>query len=166
MFYKLYNLFTAPGVAIHEFGHAIFCVLAGVKIHKMVLFRFGNPAGYVEHDEPKYLYESVLVSFGPLIVNSLVVLFCFATFKTINPGWNDALKVWLGFAAGMHAIPSTGDMHSLFSTINSRFWRNPFVLVGYPFVLLLWILNVLKRFHLQFIFTALLFWLGRYYLKV
>lgn len=131
----------------------------------MVLFRFGNPAGYVEHDEPTHLFESILVSFGPLIVNGLLTLFCFATFKLSPFTWQDAVKIWLGFAAGMHAIPSSGDTKSLYSTINGRFWRNPLVVFGYPFVLVLWVLNVLKRFHLQFIFTVFLFWLGRYYLK-
>lgn len=165
LYYYIYSLLTAPGVAIHELGHAIFCVLSGVKIHKIVLFRFGNPTGYVIHDEPRYLIESILVSFGPLIVNSLLALYCFATFKTAGPTWVDGLKVWLGFAGGLHAIPSDGDTKSLFQTINGRFWRNPFVIVGYPFVLILWILNVLKRFHLQFIYMVVLFWLGRFYLK-
>lgn len=163
--YYLYALLTAPGVMIHELGHAFFCFLAGVKIHKMRLFRFGNPAGYVMHDEPNKFYQAVLVSFGPLIANSLVTLFCFARFVYPNYSWQNILLGWLGVAVGLHAIPSTGDAKSLLATTNSRVWRNPFALVGYPFVLLIYLLNILKRLHIHFVYVAVLFWLGNMYLK-
>ena len=163
--YYFYSLITAPGVVIHELGHIIFCLFAGVKIHKIRLFQFGSTAGYVIHDEPTKFYQAFLISFGPLIVNSLLALFCFS--KIIPPYLDRHVWVygWLGIAIGLHAIPSTGDAKSLFHTINGRFWRNPLVMVGYPFVLILYILNFLKTLHIDFVYVAALFWLGRFYLK-
>lgn len=162
--YYFYSLLTAPGVVIHELGHVVFCVLAGVKIHEIKLFRFGNPAGYVIHDEPRQFVRAVLVSFGPLIVNTLVSLFCFARFSPILTLTN-ILYLWLGIASALHAIPSTGDAKSLLATTNSRILRNPLILIGYPFVILIYTLNLLKRIHLHVLFAALLFWLGNHFLK-
>lgn len=165
MFYFLYSALTAPGVIIHELGHVVFCVLARVKIHRICLFRFGNPAGYVVHDEPRYFFQSILVSYGPLIVNTLITLFCFAR---IAPPFNHVepwVYLWLGAAIGLHAIPSTGDAKTLLQTTNRRIWRNPFLLVGYPFILTLYTLNWLKRLHIDIIYVAVLFWLATIYLK-
>jgi len=165
MFYYTYSLLTSPGVMMHELSHLFFCVMARVKVWKVRLFRFGNPAGYVVHDEPKSFIQSFLITFGPLIINSSITIFLFSQFKEPYYNWQSLVSLWLGFAIGMHAIPSTGDAKSLFQAANHRFWRNPFVLLGYPFVLILYILNLFKRLHIDFVFVGLLFWLGKVYLK-
>lgn len=165
MLYYLYALFTSPGVVIHELGHAVFCILGRIKIHRVCLFRFGNPAGFVVHDEPKYFYQSIFISYGPLIVNSLLALFCFAR---VIPSFNRAepwLFLWLGGAIGLHAIPSTGDAHTLLQTTNHRIWKNPLLLIGYPFILLLYILNWLKRLHIDIVYVGILFWVSTVYLR-
>lgn len=165
MMYYLYALFTAPGVIIHELGHAFFCFLAGVKIHKMRLFRFGNPAGYVTHDEPTKFYQAVLVSFGPLIANTLLALLAFARVFTPYLAWQNIVPFWLGAVISLHAIPSTGDAKALLATTNRRVWRNPLIIIGYPFVLVIYMLNILKRLHIPIVYATLLFWLGNIFLK-
>src|SRR3989339_738951 len=124
--YYFYELLTAPGVMMHELGHAIFCLSAGVKVYRIRLFQFGKTAGFVEHDEPNNFFQGFLISVGPLIVNSLFALFVLA---------------------------------------NRRFWKNPLVIIGYPFILLLYIFYLLKRLHIDWLFVFLLFWLGHIYLK-
>jgi len=74
------------------------------------------------------------------------------------------LYFWLGLVIGLHAIPSTGDAKSLFQMANHRFWHNPFVIIAYPFILILYILNLFKRLHIDFLYVGLLFWLAKYYL--
>ncbi len=163
--YYFYSLITAPGVVVHELGHLIFCVFAGVKVHKVKLFQFGNPSGYVEHNEPDSFFQSVLVSFGPLIVNSILALVAFARFTPVWSNWRNIVLVWLAVAVGLHAIPSTGDAKSLFQTTNGRVLRNPLVIIGYPLVFLLYILNFLRAIHLDFVYVGFLYWLGHIYLK-
>lgn len=163
--YYIYALLTAPGVIIHELGHAFFCFLARVKIHKIKLFRFGNPAGFVTHDEPKNFYQAISISFGPLIANTLVALFAFARVFPPYAAWQNVIPLWLGIAIGLHAIPSTGDAQALLSTTNRRIFRNPLIAVGYPFVLIIYFLNILKRLHIHVLYVALLFWLGNIFLK-
>lgn len=165
MFYYTYSLLTAPGVVMHELSHLFFCVMARVKVWKVRLFRFGDPAGYVVHDEPRNFIQSFLITFGPLIINSSLAIFLFSQFKPPYQSWRPPVFLWLGFAVAMHAIPSTGDAKALFQAANHRFWRNPLVLLGYPFVLILYILNLFKRLRVDFVFAGFLFWLGSYYLK-
>lgn len=164
-FYYFYSLTTAPGVMAHELGHALFCLLARVKIYKIKLFQFGKVAGYVNHDEPTKFYQSVLISFGPLMLNSLLALICFARLTASYTTWQTIVLAWLGIAIGLHAIPSTGDAKALLTVTNRRVWRNPLIIIGYPFVLALYLLNFLRRLHLDVVYVGALFWLGRFYLK-
>jgi hypothetical protein len=158
-------LVTAPGVVFHELGHFIFCWLSGVKVYKVRLFRFGNPAGYVEHEEPHGLVQSILISFGPLSTNSLVSLIAFSRFETPYLQWQNIILLWLGFVVALHSIPSTGDAATLTSIANHKVRRNPLAILAYPFVLIIYILNFLKRYRLHVIYAGLLFFLGSIYLK-
>ncbi|EKD42947.1 MAG: an1-type zinc finger protein, partial [uncultured bacterium] len=158
-FYYLWDLVTAPGVAMHELGHAFFCLTAGVKVYKIKLFQFGRTAGYVEHEQPNNFLQGFLISIGPLIANTLFALFAFAKFKFPTNDWHLWLWLYFGLAVGLHAIPSDGDAQALLHLANRRIFKNPFVILGYPFVLLLYIFYWLKRFHLDWLYVIILFWL-------
>lgn len=71
----LISLLTFPGVIVHEWAHKKFCDWNGVKVEKVVYFRFGNPAGYVMHEEPKKYNQIFWISAGPLIINSVLTIF-------------------------------------------------------------------------------------------
>jgi len=163
--YYFFNILTMPGVVVHELAHALFCLLSGVKIHRIKLFQFGEVAGFVVHDEPRNFFQGFFISFGPLIVNSALAIFLFALFSEPWARFQPWLALWAGVVVGLHAIPSTGDAKSLLQMANHRFWRNPLVIVAYPLVLILYILNILKRLHIDIVFVGFLFWLGRFYLK-
>jgi len=166
MFYRyILPLFLAPGVVVHELSHALFCVFSGVRVREMKLFGFGRTAGYVVHDEPEKFYQSFLVSIGPLLVNSLLALFAFAQIAAGRPLWLQILCVWLGLAFSLHAIPSDGDAGALLKTANRRVRKNPLIILGYPFVGLLYLLAFLKNTRLNFLYAIFLFWLGNIYLK-
>ena len=150
---------------MHEFGHLLFCVLSGVRVYRINLFSFGKVAGFVEHAEPHIFFQSLLISFGPLTFNSLASLILLSQ---IYPPYSSTLhliELWLGFACAIHSIPSYGDARTLMLLSTRRFFRNPISIIGYPFVFVIYILNFLKRFHLHFVYAAVLFWLGNIYLK-
>jgi len=163
--YHLYNFLTAPGVVVHELAHAFFCVISGVKIYRVRLYQFGPVAGFVEHEEPRGFWSGLFITLGPLIINSLLAAFLFSLFRPPFWSWHSWVFLLLGLAVGLHAIPSGGDARSLFQLANRRVWRNPLMLLAYPLVLVLGILYWLKRFHIHFVYTAALFWLGNIFWK-
>jgi len=166
MFFNYFwDLVTAPGVMIHELGHVFFCLTSGVKIYKVKLFQFGRTAGYVVHDEPVKFFQGFLISIGPLIINSFFALFAFAKFKFSTTQWQPWLWLYLGISVGLHAIPSDGDADALLRLANRRVFKNPLVVIGYPFVFILYLLFWLKKFHLDWIFVVVMFWLGNMFLK-
>lgn len=164
----IFRLSMAPGVIMHELSHALFCVFSGVKIYKIRLFTFSKRArvvGFVTHAEPESFFQNFLITFGPLIINSLITLFLFALIKPPYLVWQNTLFVWLGLVFGLQAIPSDGDAQSLFGLANRRVLRNPLVLLAYPFVFAIFILNWLRRIHFDLLYVIFLFWLGNIALK-
>ncbi len=59
---------------VHEAAHMFFCKLRGVAVLDVRFFGFGNPAGYVSHEEPKDFTTAFLISLGPFFINSLFIL--------------------------------------------------------------------------------------------
>jgi hypothetical protein len=166
MWFYLWVLFLAPGIVLHELSHAMCCVLSGTKIFKMKLFGFQNPPGYVEHAQPDKFMHSFVISFGPLIFNSLATMLIFAKFPKPTLTWQSILLFWLAIVFGLNAVPSMGDAKTLFSSANKKIRRNPFIALAYPFIGVLFILNVLKRWHVHVVYVGVLWWLSAHYLKV
>lgn len=164
--FRFIALITAPGVIAHEFGHLLFCFFAGVKIYRVKLFSFNTVAGYVTHDEPKKFLQSLLVSFGPLTFNSFISLLLFSQISLSHLTWFTLLYFYLGIVIALHAIPSVGDANTLFEISKGKLFRSPFAFLGFPLVVILYILNFLKRYHIHFIYALFLLWLGAIYLKV
>jgi hypothetical protein len=152
----------APGIIVHELSHAFFCVFFGVKIRKINLLRFDTVAGYVIHDEPRRFLPSFFISFGPLIINSILSIYLFSKIVW-DYDFYVLIYLWLGIVLGLQAIPSTGDARALLNNANHNIWRNPLVIIFYPLVLILYILNWLKYIKIDFIFVLVLFYLARKY---
>src|SRR5215813_14206346 len=140
-------LLTFPGVIVHEAGHLFFCRLFKLKVFDVCFFRFGNPAGYVIHQEITDFTAQFFVSMGPFFANTLLcVLFCSAAFL---PVWE--LKVfdppayffyWLGLSIGMHAFPSTTDLSHLWEAAPERARKgNLLAILSLPLAGILVVLN-------------------------
>ncbi len=155
----------APGIIVHELSHAVFCLLFGVKIYKINLLSYNKVAGYVVHAEPTRFLPSFFISFGPLIINSSLAVWLFSQ-VTLIFNWQDIILIWLAIALGLQAIPSTGDAKALFKNANHNILRNPLLILFYPLVLVLYLLNFLKYLFIDFIFVAFLFYIAQVYVRV
>ncbi|MHB8903776.1 MAG: DUF3267 domain-containing protein [Patescibacteria group bacterium] len=165
----LLMILGAPGVIVHELAHAFFCLFFGIKIYKINLFQFKQVAGYVTHDEPISFLASFFISFGPLLVNSVLAIYLFTK---IIPPYNslvisnlyNLLWLYLGIVIGLQAIPSTGDAESLLQNANRNILRNPLKLLLYPLILVLYILNLLKRMYFNIVFVGFLFYVAKFWI--
>jgi Putative zincin peptidase len=118
----LIALATFPGVIVHELAHQLFCRWFRVPVLKVCYFRIGNPAGFVIHEPPTKTYQSLFISIGPFLINTVMgALIAFpAALPVIKFGTGDLLDyflIWLGVSIAMHAIPSTGDAKSLWHSV-------------------------------------------------
>lgn len=150
------SLATFPGVVVHEFAHEKVCDALGVPVFEVAYFRLGNPAGYVLHAEPERYRDAFAISVAPFLVNTLVAagLFAIVAIRWGEPGGlgvaTDELgavgwaMVWIGLAVGMHAFPSTGDAGEIWRRTTSEWRSAPMVLLGLPFVLLIYLANLLS----------------------
>ena len=74
IFGRNYRVFVAPGVIIHEFSHAILCLLMGAKITKIALF--DKQGGSVEHTKPVVpIIGQVLISLAPFFFGAAAIYF-------------------------------------------------------------------------------------------
>ncbi len=135
----LISIVTFPGVIAHELAHKVFCDLTGTRVVKVCYFRFGNPAGYVLHEQPTTVWRHMLIGIGPFIGNSLVGFFIgiFASRDMLSAGGLDtlgAILTWLGVSIAMHSFPSTGDAKGIWRAIWAKDTPITAKLVGTPLV--------------------------------
>jgi Putative zincin peptidase len=159
---ELIALLTFPGVIIHEAAHMLFCKWGRVAVLDMCFYRWGNPAGYVIHEEPRSFHTAFLISVGPFIVNSLVcILFCFPAFVPMRIFHvQDPISVllsyfllWLGLSIGMHAFPSTADANVLWKQARKAAANyNPLAILSFPLVAIIYVANFGRMFWLDLMY--------------
>lgn len=155
----LITLVTFPGVIVHEFAHALFCWILGLKVYEVKYYQFSmsrqQPAGYVIHQVADEPWRDVMAGIGPFFVNtvlaavigfpSAIPFFKFGTADVL-----DLFLLWIAISIGMHAFPSTGDAASISQSIKTApMWTK---LIGYPVVGLIWIVAVGRFFWLDAIY--------------
>ena len=154
----LISIATFPGVIVHEFAHMLFCKLRGIAVLDVCFFRFGNPAGYVIHEEISDFKTAFLVSVGPFLINSLFCIFiCFPAFIPIKVfGLKQPLSyvlLWLGVSIGMNAFPSTQDARNLFRYAKKAVSSfNLLAILSFPIVVAIYIVNILSFFWVDYLY--------------
>jgi hypothetical protein len=132
-----------------------------VPVYKACYFRLGDPAGYVIHGPVDELKKSLLISIGPLIVNTLFcAVICFSAVfpvfilnaQTYNPVI--ALLLWIGISIGMHAFPSNQDMNNFVANVAHARQRGPLLWAAKFFSGLLRLANILRFFWFDLFYAV------------
>jgi hypothetical protein len=153
MFFKrssLINLLTFPGIIVHELSHQLFCRLFHIPVFKVVYFQTRNPAGYVLHEILDNKNQSIIITIGPFIINTLLGFIislpaALPTFQISTAKPVDYVLVYLGFTLAMHAFPSNVDIKSSFSKTKEKNTAFLIKIIGYPITGLIFC-NTLKGF--------------------
>jgi hypothetical protein len=151
------SIVTFPGVIVHELAHQVFCRLYKVPVFKVVYFQVGNPAGYVLHEAPSNKWQSIMISIGPFIFNTIVGgLIAFPAslpvFKFNNSGPLDWLLIYLGVSIAMHAFPSTGDANVIWQALKDKDTKPLVKIIGYPLVGLIYLGSIGSFFWLDLLY--------------
>ena len=76
-----HRVFVGPGVIIHEYSHALACVLTGTKIHEIKLFE--KSGGHVTHAKRNPFIMAV-IAMAPLFGGILAIILLAALFGSIG----------------------------------------------------------------------------------
>jgi hypothetical protein len=142
---SIIRLIALPGIVVHEAGHQVFCRLTATPVRTVCYFSFGDPVGYIKFDVPTSIWKHILISFGPLLVNStfgfllgLGAAFTFALASKHQHAGLTSLGIiltWLAASVSMSSFPTTedavGPWRMLWNTKPPRFTR---LVVGVPLV--------------------------------
>jgi len=153
----LIALFTFPGVIVHELAHQLFCRWFNVPVLQVCYFRVGNPAGFVIHEPPTKSYQSLFISVGPFLINTIIgAIVAFpAALPVIQFGAGDLLDyllIWLGVSIAMHAFPSRGDARSLWQSVRAPGISPVARLLVAPVVGIIYVVTIGRFFWLDFFF--------------
>lgn len=113
---QTYRYLVAPGVVVHEYSHAVACVLAGAKIRQIKVFE--PTGGQVVHEEPRLPFGQGLISvapiFGAAVTVYLLAQLLVPTFlrdgELAISSWQFYLFVYLGATIAATMAPSTTDL--------------------------------------------------------
>ena len=110
-------LLTFPGVMLHELAHQIGCWLAGVKVYKVCYFRLSNPCGYVIHEHPKHIYQSLAIVIAPIVLGYSMAIILALIANDVGAGIVGGIILWLSFSIAMNALSSNDDINSLWGML-------------------------------------------------
>lgn len=151
------SIVTFPGVVIHELAHQLFCRWFKVPVFKVVYFQAENPVGYVLHEIPSSKWQSIAISVGPFIINTLlgaIIAFPAAlpVFKFDTGGPIDYLLIYLGVSIAMHAFPSTGDANAIWDHVKDKDTSIWVKIIAYPIVGLIYLGSLGSFFWLDLLY--------------
>ena len=155
---------TFPGIMLHEYGHAWACRQLGIRVVKVCYFRFGNPLGYVLHEQPESAVQHIIVASAPFFV-STVFAFAASMAATLlvyfqaNGATGDfapAALAWLGFSFALHAFPSSGDADALWKDVTGNSFGFIQKMLLIPVVGLMRMFHFGSRFWMDALFAILL----------
>src|SRR5437867_699771 len=135
----LISIATFPGVIVHELAHVAFCKFTDTRVLKVCYFRFGNPAGYVIHEQPSTVWRHILIGIGPFFLNTAFGFMLGIVAIPMHMSLNrltapQFLLLWLGVSIAMHSFPSTGDARSIWHAVWSKGSPISARLIGSPLV--------------------------------
>lgn len=118
----LIGILTFPGVIVHETAHQLMCRWLRIAVLDVVYFRPDwqrKTLGYVIHEKPCTAWQSIVISMGPFLINTVLGAFIAAPGAVSMIQFDghgdplDALLVYLGVAIAMHAFPSPADADAM-----------------------------------------------------
>ncbi|MBI5635885.1 DUF3267 domain-containing protein [Candidatus Micrarchaeota archaeon] len=149
------NYFFFPGVILHELAHVLGCLLAGVRVGKVVLW--SSWGGMVVHGRANSV-NSMLISIMPFLVNNAVGVLFYYLSKNEGDALSSLIYLWLGFSFIIYAFPSSHDLRNSRSAVK-RFAQNR-LKSALQFILLifapaLWLVQLVLELHRMVFSSAL-----------
>lgn len=121
---KILILSLAPGVILHEVCHVVICLFTGIKIKKIEFFNMDDGSGTVQSDDLMKKSPEIIffVSFSPIIIGSLIIIYLMNFFKSIELATQfQILLLYFMISIIISAGPSFTDMKLFYSSLKYNF---------------------------------------------
>lgn len=163
----LVSFLTFPGVMMHELGHQLACWICKICVFKVKYFQFDTKTGgYVQHEKTDNPWKSLLITYGPFILNTLLgiilvfpvaLMWTYQSFGAVLPIWVKLVcyaLAYLGVSCLANAFPSSGDAGVLFTSVVKN-KAIPIVIrvIVAPFVGIIYLCSLAKFFWFDFVFA-------------
>lgn len=108
--YVVFRLLLLPGVAVHEFAHAIGCLVTATPIRSMNVWT--DRGGELTHVKPRWpLVTQPVISLAPLIVGlAALITLSHDILESIAPWALRLVLIWLFGSIGATLTPSKQDL--------------------------------------------------------
>ena len=163
----LISFVTFPGVIMHELGHQVACWLSKVAVFNVKYFQFNaKTTGYVEHEKTDNPWKSLLITYGPFLLNTLAgiffvlpmsILWAYQSRRAFLPAWISIVCYILGYigvSCLANAFPSRKDAEVLFtSVVKNKDIALIIRIIIAPFVVLIYLCSLAKFIWFDFVYA-------------
>ena len=163
----LISFVTFPGVIMHELGHQVACWLSKVAVFNVKYFQFNaKTTGYVEHEKTDNPWKSLLITYGPFLLNTLAgiffvlpmsILWAYQSRRAFLPAWISVVCYILGYigvSCLANAFPSRKDAEVLFTSVVKNKDIALFIrIIIAPFVVLIYLCSLAKFIWFDFVYA-------------
>lgn len=141
------SIATFPGIIIHRISQLLFCRISRIAVSDVGHFKSSNPRGYIVHEQPKDIYQLILLTIGPFLFNTLLGAFIAvsSSIPILERGSDnpmDYLLLWLGISIAMHAFPNRKNIKNIWSIMKSETSSILTKVICFPFVLVIYIFSI------------------------
>ena len=124
---RSYRYFIWLGVIVHEYSHALACVLTNTKITEI---KFDRTGGYVKHQKCNPLINAI-ISMAPLFGCSLFLLFLAWLFGIVPTYWHVNGVVFCPARIDLNDKSFVNSFIALLTATRETFWVNIVALFGW-----------------------------------
>jgi hypothetical protein len=129
---------TFPGIYLHNWSRKFFAERVDVPV-----------------EEAQYK-DMFLITIAPLIINTIAALLMFVLGNLIDYEYFYLFFNWLGISFGMHAFPNNVDAKHIWNKSQNVWRENPVALIGFPFVITVFVANLLSIVWFDLIYALIL----------
>lgn len=155
----LIRFMTFPGLVVDTFVLKTFCKMFEIEIISVNYFDILGKNDGVEYNVPQNYAKIIGLTVIPFLSMTAIAMLIYTLAFQIGRGNILILIItWIGLSVATHSFPSTKMGGILWkSSVNEIKKRNLFAIIGFPIVILIYIIKILHIFWFDIIYAIILF---------
>ncbi len=155
-----FALITFPGVMLYNLIYKLFCHISLIEIKNVEFFAHNYPSGYVEHENPKNIIQSLIIFILPFIFLSFVSILIFSVTYIFK--LNIILKIiliWLGMSIAVQSFPDSNVISEIKKNAIKLSEKNFLGYLLYPFYAIFTLFHLLSILGFYILYAVFIYFL-------